>query len=321
MLRWMPGALLALLTLSLPLAAQAQQYPARPIKAVTNLSAGGLSDIFMRAVGEELQKRWGQPVVVENRPGGAYNIGVRACADSAPDGYTVCILLSDSVVYNPHLFKSLPYDERAIQPVMNLFYLIQVLAVNSQLGAKTVDELIAVSKSKPKTLSYQSASPAPALYMESLVAEKGADWVRVPFRGGADSVNAILSGATPIALLGEGNIIGHIRAGTITPLAMLNNLRSPNFPNVPTLADLGYRGAVSRAWFGLFVPTGTPAPIVDRIAKEFSSIINEPAFKERQLTARSLVPGTNMGAQFEEELRKDRADAAQVVKDSGLTPQ
>ena len=317
-MRWIVGALLAL---SLLPQAQAQEYPTRVIKAVTNLSAGGLSDIFMRAVGEELQKRWGQPVVVENRPGGSYNIGVRGCAEAAPDGYTICILLSDAVVYNPHLFKSLPFDEKAIQPVMNLFYLMQVLAVNSHLNVKSVDELVAYSKSKPKTLSYQSASPAPALYMEKLKEEKGADWVRVPFRGGADSVNAILTGATPIALLGEGNIIGHIRAGTITPLAMLNNIRSPNFPDVPTLADLGHRGAVSRAWFGLFVPTGTPRLITDKIAKEFTSIINEPAFKERHLTNRSLVVGTNVGEQFAEELRKDHADAAQVVKDSGLTPQ
>ena len=106
-----------------------------------------------------------------------------------------------------------------------------------------------------------------------------------------------------------------------TPLAMLNNIRSPNFPDVPTLADLGHRGAVSRAWFGLFVPTGTPHLITDKIAEEFTSIINEPAFKERHLTNRSLVVGTNVGEQFAEELRKDHADAAQVVKDSGLTPQ
>ena len=99
--------------------------------------------------------------------------------------------------------------------------------------------------------------------------------MRVPFKGGADSVNALLSGVTPIALLGEGNIIGHIRAGTINQLAMLNNIRSPNFANVPTLEDLGYRGAVSRPWFGLFVPTGTPRAITEKLAQEIAGIVNE----------------------------------------------
>ena len=150
--RWIVTAL-ALLLSGWSAFAQAQDYPVRTIRAITNLSAGGLSDIFMRALGEELHKRWGQPIIVENRPGGAYNIGARACQDAAPDGYTICILLSDAVVYNPHLYKSLPFDERGIQPVMNLFYLIQTLAVNSALQVKTIDELVAYARAKPKTLS------------------------------------------------------------------------------------------------------------------------------------------------------------------------
>jgi tripartite-type tricarboxylate transporter receptor subunit TctC len=157
--------------------------------------------------------------------------------------------------------------------------------------------------------------------MEQLREQKGADWVRVPFKGGADSVNAVLSGATPISLLGEGNIIGHIQAGTVTPLVMLNNLRSPNFPNVPTLEDVGYRGAASRAWFGLFVPTGTPRPMVDKLVKEVSSVLAEPAFREKQLTARSLVPAGSVTEKFADELKRDRAEAEQVVKAAGLTPQ
>jgi tripartite-type tricarboxylate transporter receptor subunit TctC len=315
--RWIFGALVALLS-GPSVSAQAQEYPTRVVRAITNLSAGGLSDIFMRALGEELHKRWGKPIVVENRPGGTQNIGVRACQDAAPDGYTICILLSDALVYNPHLFKSLPFNESAVQPVMNLFYIIQTIAVNSSLGVKTMDELVAYSKAKPGTLSYQSASPAPALYMEKLKAEKGADWVRVPFKGGADSVNAMLTGATPISILGEANIIGHIRAGTITPLAMVNNIRSPNFTNVPTLEELGYRGAPSRAWFGLYVPTGTPAPIIDKIVKDIASVLADPVFKERLLTARSLVPGSNVGAKFAEEVAKDRAEAGEVVRAAGI---
>ena len=199
--------------------------------------------------------------------------------------------------------------------------LIQTLVVNAQLNIKSIDELIALSKAKAGTLSYVTASVPLALYMETLKKEKGADWVRVPFKGGGEAVNAVLSGSTPIALIGEGNVIGQIRAGSMTPLVMLNNIRSPNFPVVPTLAETGYTGAPSRSWYGLFTPAGTPKPIVDRLAKEVASIVNDAAFRERHLTARSLVPAINTPEQFADEIRKDRVLAQQVVKAAGLEPQ
>jgi len=301
--------------------AASQDYPVRPIKTITTTSAGGISDIFMRALGDELHKRWGQPVIIENRPGGSQNVGTRTCAEAPPDGYTICIINADPLVYNQFLFKSLPFDpEKAVQPVTNLYHLIQILVANAPLGVKTIDELIAMSKAKSSTMSYVTAAPPLALYMETLKKEKGADWVRVPFKGGGDAVNAVLSGSTPIALIGEGNVIGQIQAGKMTPLVMLNNIKSPNFPNVPTMAETGYKGSPSRSWYGLFVPSGTPKPIVDKLAKEVASIVNDPAFKARHLTARSLVPAVNTPEQFAEEIGKDRATARQVVKDAGIQP-
>jgi tripartite-type tricarboxylate transporter receptor subunit TctC len=302
--------------------ASAQDYPTRPIKAITTTSAGGISDISMRALGDELNKRWGQPIIIENRPGGMQNLGARACSEAPPDGYTVCILNAEPVAYNQFLLKSMPFDpDKGLQPVTNLYHLIQTLVVNAKLEVKTVDELIALSKAKPGTMNYLTASVPLALYMEKLKEQKGADWVRVPFKGGGESVNAVLSGTTPIALIGEGNVIGQIRAGTMTPLVMLNNIRSPNFPAVPTLADIGYTGTPSRSWYGLFVPPGTPRPIVDKLAKEVASIVADPAFREKHLTARSLVPAVNSPDEFAAEIKKDRAAAEQVVKEAGLTPQ
>jgi len=200
-------------------------------------------------------------------------------------------------------------------------HLIQTLVVNSQLNVKTIDELIALSKAKPGTLNYVTASVPLALYMETLKKEKGADWVRVPFKGGGEAVNAVLSGSTPIALIGEGNVIGQIRAGTMTPLVMLNNIRSPNFPDVPTLAESGYTGPPSRSWYGLFTPAGTPRPIVDKLANAVASIVDDPAFRERHLSARSLVPAINTPEQFAAEIKRDRALAEAVVKAAGLEPQ
>jgi tripartite-type tricarboxylate transporter receptor subunit TctC len=315
----------ALLILALVAAAGpalAQNYPTRPIKALTTTSAGGISDVFMRALGDELLKRWGQPIVVENRPGGMQNVGARACAEAPPDGYTICILNVEPIAYNQFLLKSMPFDpEKGLQPVTNLYHLIHILVVNSQLGVKTIDELIALSKAKPGTLNYLTASVPLALYMETLRTEKGADWVRVPFKGGGEAVNAVLSGSTPIALIGEGNVIGQIRAGTMTPLVMLNNIRSPNFPAVPTLVETGYTGPPSSGWYGLFTPAGAPKPIVEKLAKEVAVILDDPAFRARHLTARSLVPAANTPEQFAAEIRSDRALAQQVVKAAGLEPQ
>ena len=297
-------------------------YPSRPIRAITTTSAGGLSDIFMRALGEEIRQRWGQPLIIDNRPGGSMNTGTRACADAQPDGYTICITNADAMTYNQFLFKKIPFDpETSLQPITNLFHLIHMLVVNSDLKVKTVDELVALSKAKAGTLSYLAPGPPLVLYMETLKKEKGADWVRVPFRGGGEAVNAIMSGSTPIALFGEGNVIGHIRGGQMTPLVMMNNIKSPNFPDVPTLEQAGYSGPPSKSWYGLFAPAGTPKPIVDKISKEVASIVGDPTFRARHLTARSLVPAINTPEQFAADMKRERPIAEKVVKDAGFEPQ
>jgi tripartite-type tricarboxylate transporter receptor subunit TctC len=320
MRRVLPIPVIASLLLSIStLSAQAQDWPTRPIRALTTASPGGISDVFMRALGEKLRERLGHPIVVENRPGGMQNVGARACQDSAPDGYTICIINADPIIYNQFLIKDLSFDpEHGLQPITKLFDLIHVMVVNADLKVKTVDELIARSKERPGTLSYQTPGAPMVLYMETLKKERGADWVRVPFKGGGEAVNAILSGFTPIGLIGEGNVIGQIRAGTMTPLVMLNNIHSPNFPKTPTLKETGYDGPPSRGWYGLFAPAGTPRPIVDRLAKEVAAIVAEPDFAQKQLRDRSLVGGTNTPDVFAAEIAEDRKVAEQVVKAAGM---
>jgi tripartite-type tricarboxylate transporter receptor subunit TctC len=313
--------LLIALLAAMPAFAQ-DNWPTRPVRAITTTSAGGLSDIFMRALGEELHKKWGQPLIIENRPGGSMNLGTRACADAPPDGYTICITNADAMLYNQFLFKKLPFDpETSLVPITNAFHLIHMLVVNAQLGVKTVDELVALSKQKAGTLSYLAPGAPMVLYMETLKKEQGADWVRVPFRGGGEAVNAIMSGTTPIALFGEGNVIGNIRGGTMTPLVMLNNIRSPNFPQVPLLIETGYTGPPSRSWYGLFAPAGSPQPILDRVHKDVTAVMSNPEFVARHLTARSLVPALNTPAQFAEDMKRERVVAEKVVKDAGFEPQ
>jgi len=299
----------------------ADDYPTRPIHVLTTSSAGGISDIFMRVLGEELHKSFGQPLIIENRPGGAGNIAARACQDAQPDGYTICIINADPMVYNQYLYKNITFDPDKLTPIINLFHLIQALVINSDLGAKTVDELVAVSKAKPGTLSYLTASIPCVVYMDSLKNEKGADWVRVPFKGGGEATNAILGGSTPIGLLGIGNVMGHLRAGKMSALALVNNIRTPLLPNVPTLADLGYKGAPSQTWYGLFAPPGTPKPIVDRIASEVTRVFSDKDFVEKYVISRGQVPAINTPAEFAAEIKADRIAAKDVVKASGLEPQ
>ena len=301
--------------------ATAEEFPSRTIKVIANQSAGGISDVFIRAVGEELSKRWKQPVIVENRPGGRENIGVKACQDAEPDGYTICILYSDALVYNPHLFKKLPFDVNGVQPITNLFYILQTMVVNSSLNVKTLDDLVALSKAKPGTMNYTTPVYAGVLLMTKLQQEKGADWVRVPFKGGGDAVTAVLSGTTPITILGEGNVTSQIQSGAMTPLVMMNNIRSEKFPQVPTLAEAGYSGPPSKAWFGLLAPTGVSRQIIDKYAAEIASIVKNPEFAAKHLKARSLISAINSPDEFAKEIASDRQIAGKILAEAGIEAQ
>ena len=318
----MKRIILALAALALTASQALAAWPDRPIRVFTTSSAGGISDIFMRVLNDALRPSLGQPLIIENKPGGAGNIAARACQDAPPDGYTICIINADTMIYNQYLFKSLSFDpEKGLVPIVNLFHLIQVLAVNSDLHAKTVDELVAASKARPGTLSYLTASIPCVVYMERLKKEKGADWVRVPFRGGGEAVTAILGGTTPIGLLGLGNLTSYIKGGRMTALALVNNKRTPLLPDVPTWADLGYTGAASETWYGLFAPAGTPKEVIDRINAEVQRVFADKAFVDKYVISRGQVPAVNSPEEFAHEIAADRVGAKDVVKESGLEQQ
>jgi tripartite-type tricarboxylate transporter receptor subunit TctC len=174
--------------------------------------------VFTRALADELSRTLHQPVVVENRPGGALNIGTRACAEAAPDGYTICVLSSEPMVYNQFAFKSLPFDpEKDFEPISLLFFNTLALVTNRSLKVRTIPELVALSKAKPGTLSYGTFSFPLAHFMEKLKQETGADIVRIPFRSGNEVVNAVLSGSTPVAILALSNMVPQLQSGHITP--------------------------------------------------------------------------------------------------------
>jgi tripartite-type tricarboxylate transporter receptor subunit TctC len=315
--------LLAVSIASAPLApAFAQDYPNRPIRVIVTTSPGGISDIFVRAIAEPLHKRLGQPVVVENRSGGFMIIGARACAEAAPDGYTLCVMPAEPLTYNMFTQKSLPYDPiKSFQTVTNLFFITQALGVNAKMPVNNLDELAVYSRQKAGTLSYSAPSSSLVYFMESWKERSGADMVRVPFKGGGDTVTNMLNETTPIGFLGLGNFMPYIGAGTIRPILVDSDKRVALIPDVATLSELGFARDHTRAFFGMLAPAGMPRAIVDKVRAEIVAIAREPGFTEKQLTSRGLEPILNMPEEFSAFLATDRIRAEKIVKAAGLGPQ
>jgi tripartite-type tricarboxylate transporter receptor subunit TctC len=318
------GAIVAVTAawLALCAAAPAQDYPTRTIRVIIPLGAGGGGDVFTRALADELQKAWGQPVVVENRTGGALNIGTRACAESPPDGYTICVLSSEPVVYNQFLFKSLPFDpDKDFQPIANLFFNTLAFVASPSLKVRTISDLIALSKARPGTLSYGTFSFPLAHFMEKLKKETGADIVRVPFRSGSEVVTAVLSGSTPVAILALSNMVPQLQSGHITGLVVASKARSPLFPDIPTLAEARNGEEYPSTWFGLFAPAGTPKPIIAKLADEVARIVDNREFRQRMFIDRAVEPSAIRLEEFARFIRDERKMAERIVRESGLQPE
>jgi tripartite-type tricarboxylate transporter receptor subunit TctC len=311
------ASLVAALAVAAP--AAAQDYPARPVKLVFPLAAGGGGDVFSRALADELSKLWQQPVIVENRPGGGQHIGARACAEAVPDGYTICVMSSEPTVYNEFLYKSIPYNpEKDFTPIANLFFNTLSIVANSDLKVKSLPELVALAKTR-QGLSYATFSFPLTVFMERLKKKENIDIVKVPYRGGGDVVNAVLGGSTPIALLALSNMVPQIQSGRITLLAVTSKARSPLFPDAPTLKEaLGEE--YPSTWFGLFAPAGVPRPIVEKIARDAHRVMAEPAFQKRIYIDRAVEPAMERLDVFARFVAAERKFAEQIVRESGEQP-
>jgi tripartite-type tricarboxylate transporter receptor subunit TctC len=298
--------------------AAALDWPTRPVRIIIPLGAGGGGDVFTRLFAEQLQKRLGQPFVVENRPGGGLNIGTRACAEADPDGYTICVLSSEGVIYNQFAFKSLPFDpEKGFEPVANLFINSNALVTTSSLNVKSVADLIAYAKAHPKTLSYGTFTYVLVHFMEQMNKKNGIDIVRVPFRSGNEVMNAVVAGTSQVAFLGLSNMLGQIKSGQITGLALNSGKRSPLFPDIPTLKEATGEDYPA-SWFGLFVPAGTPSAIVDKLHDEVADIISAPDFVQKNFINRAIEPAIGPREEFIKFIADNRKVAAQIAKESTL---
>jgi tripartite-type tricarboxylate transporter receptor subunit TctC len=295
----------------------AQSYPSRSIRVITANSAGGTSDVFLRALAAEFQKRTGQALIVENRSGGGMNIAGKACADSPNDGYTICMLPNETLTLNQFTYKSISYDpERDFVPITNCFINTQVMVVSAKLNVHSLDELAALSKRQPGTLSYSALAIPMQITLENWKKQNGADIVSVPARGG-DIVNGLLTGTVPVAVVGLPNFIEYIRSGAVVALAVDSEQRSSLFPDVPTVSELGFPN-LAPVYFAFVAPRATPSDIVDIFYRHVSAIGHDPDFRKRRLVDLGLVPIFDNPAEFGKELVRQRESSRKLISESGF---
>jgi len=308
--------LLGLLVTAWATAAQAQQYPSKPIRMIVSIAAGSVTDVIMRAAAQELTTKLGQPIVIENRGGAAGILGGQSCAQAAPDGYTICVIYHSTLSYNPLLFTKLPYDaDKDFVPVTRLFFLIEGVFVNPSLNVKSIAELKALAQSKPDALNYATLGEGsfPDLFLRWLNNQWDTKIVGIPYKGGGPAAQALAANNVQLTRFGVGNFLGLVQAGKVKALAVAAAKRSPLLPDVPTLAEAGLGGYPGQGWWGLAAPRGTPPAIVARLNKEFAGLFADPkftAFLEKQ----SVVPAPTTPEGFAAFLKEDRKAAEALIK-------
>ncbi len=297
--------------------ARAQAYPAKPVRFIIGYVSGGSADVTARLMGQWLSDRLGQPFIVESRPGAGSNIGTEAVIRSAPDGYTI-LLVAPANAINATLYDKLNYNFlRDMAPVAGIIRFPNVMEVNLSVPAKTVPEFIAYAKANPGRINYASSGNGSTIHMSAELFKMmtGIEMVHVPYRGGAPALTDMLGGQVQVMFDNVPTSLEHIRSGSLRPLAVTTATRSAVLPDVPTVADF-VPGYESSAWYGVGVPKGTPAEIIDRLNREINAGLADPKLEARfaELGA-AVLPGSP--ADFGKLLVDETEKWAKVVKFSG----
>jgi len=284
LLRGMVGIALTLAT-TLPVHSQGAQgadgYPSKPIRIVVGYSPGGANDILARLVGQKMTETFGQQVIVENRPGTAAIIGTDAVAKAAPDGYTLLMGASGPIVFNPALYSKLPYSPtRDLTPVSMIGSFPLILVVRGGAPQRTVKELVAYTQANPDKSNYGASAASFQLATELLKSKTGMRAEHIPYKGSADSANAVAAGQVLMTLVDSGPVAGPIKGGLLRGLAVTSNKRMAALPEIPTMAEQGIDLQIT-LWSGLLAPAGTSTAIVQKLQAEVARIVRLPDVRER----------------------------------------
>lgn len=300
--------------------AVAQEYPHQAIRIIVPYSAGGMTDIVARVIGQKLGERLGQPVVIDNRPGAATIIGAEVVAGAKPDGYTLLAATNTTLTINPWLYPTLRYEPvRSFSAIALVATAPSVIVVNPAVPAKTLGELVQLARAEPGKISYASYGNGSTAHIagESLRARTGADLLHVPYKGSAPAKAAVM--ANEVSMTFEPAFTGmpQISAGKLRALAVMSGKRSAVLPDVPTTAELGYPGLEMSAWVGLMAPAGTPPQIVKKLAGEIERILAEPGVQQTLLRS-GAEPVGYYGDTFAAYIRDERARYGKVINDSHI---
>jgi tripartite-type tricarboxylate transporter receptor subunit TctC len=301
--------------------AAAEVYPSRPLHLIVPFAAGGTTDVIARLIAQWLTERLGQPVVVENRPGGGTNIAVQAVATAPADGYTLLFTVASNTI-NPFLYKSLPFDfQRDIAPVSGLAEQPLVLDESITIPAKTLPEFIAEAKAHPGKINFASFGTRTIshLAIELLKMSTGVDVVHVPYPGGAPLVTDLLAGRVQAGIDALPNSLPHIRVGTIRGLAVLSAARSPAVPDVPTVAET-VPGFEVTTWTGVGVPRGTSADVIERLNREINAGLKDPGIMGH-LAEVGSVPMVKTPDEMRALIARETAKWERVIKVAGIEPE
>jgi tripartite-type tricarboxylate transporter receptor subunit TctC len=296
----------------------AQDYPARPVKVIVPFSPGGAVDGPMRMIAQELSKRLGQQVIVENKPGAGATIGSDLVAKAAPDGYTL-LLASQTNAISATLYAKLPFDPvEDFAPISLLGREPGVLVVNPVFPPKTFQEFLTYVKERPGQVDYASSGNGSGqhLFAAMLASMTGLKMNHIPYKGSGQATTDLLGGQVMVSIPGTAGMVGHIKAGKLRPLAVTGSRRSPQLPDVPTVMEAGVPGYEAYVWMGLLAPKGTPAPIIDRLHRELMPVLATTEVKNYMATAGIDIVGSTP-AEFGRFFRAEKDQWAKVIRDTG----
>ena len=321
MKKLMLGAALAAFAMAPVSGAQAQDWPTRTVTIIAPFAPGGIIDIASRIVGEALSERWGVPVVVENRAGGSGFIGAQAAAQADPDGYTLLAAEAGVSLVNEMVFPSVPYAMMEdFIPITTMSDTPIVLAANSGLGITTVAEFIELTRAEEHDYSAVATASLNHLTGEWMAIEAGLQFTHVPYRGGAPSAQALASGEVPFGILAYSSVLPYVQTGDVVIIATTSAERIAADPDLPTLQEGGIPNVDTTQWAALYARAGTPDAIVERLHRDVTEILNDPAIQARfaQVGARTIPQSR---ADFMAQLDRQREELARIVELAGVTVQ